>query len=124
MFTKEQLLAFGVKQEKVEFEGGFVYVRGMDGTERDRWEQTTLQAQQKSKSEIYDHMRASIVARTVCDEKGNRLFSDEDIPKVSKMSAAVLDRMYVVGARLSGVSKSDAEELAKNLEGDRSESST
>jgi hypothetical protein len=124
VFTKEQLLAFEIKREKVEFEGGFVYVRGMDGTERDRWEQVTLNETKKSKNEIYDHMRASIIVRTVCDENGNRLFADEDIPRVSKMPAAVLDKMYTVGARLSGVSKEDAEEIAKNLQGDRSESST
>lgn len=124
MFTKEQLLAIDIEKEKVELFGGCVYVRGMTGTERDRWEQTMLNDSKKSKGEVYDHMRASIVVRTVCDDKGNRLFSDDDIPRVSLMPAAVLDKMYGVGARLSGVSKDDAEELAKNLHSDRNESST
>jgi len=120
MLSKEGLLAAQLEKEKVEILGNFVWVRGMTGTERDQWEQSVLYHQKKSKTESYDQFRASLVARTVCDESGNRLFTDDEIAKVGALPCAIVDKLYSVGARLSAVSQKDEEELGKNSMPDQS----
>jgi len=54
------------------------------------------------------------VARTVCDEEGERLFTDSQIQQLGGKSAAALDRLYSVAARLSAITKSDEDELLGN----------
>jgi len=114
VLSKETLLAATLERERVEVLGDFVFVRGMTGTERDGWEQSILYHKKKSKNDSYDHFRASLVVRTVCDESGTRLFDDKEIPKVSGMPAAVLDVLYGVAARMSGITKEDAEKLGED----------
>lgn len=123
MLSIEQLLAASLDREKVELLGDFVWVRGMTGTERDSWEYAVSFHQKKSPTGAYDHFRASLVVRTLCDESGVRLCTEKDIPKISQMPAKDLDKLYSVGARLSGVTKEDAEQLGKNSETGQSEDS-
>jgi hypothetical protein len=120
MLSKEKLLAAEIERERVEILGDCVWVRGMTGTERDQWEQAVLYYQKKSKTESYDQFRASLVVRTVCDENGVRLFTDDEIAKVGAMPCAVVDKLYSVGASLSAVSQKDEEELGKNSMPDQS----
>lgn len=128
MFTKEDILGAELVPEPVDVvingKNGVVYVRGMSGAERDRWEQETLKQKLATKDDIADHIRASVVCKTACNEKGVRLFSDSDVKAVSQKPAALLDPLYAKAATLSGIRKEDAEELAKNLQSDQSESST
>jgi hypothetical protein len=60
------------------------------------------------------NIRAKLVALTVVDEDGNRIFSDEDAEALGKKSAAALDRIFAVAQRLSGLRPEDVEELAGN----------
>ena len=124
MLTKEQLLQATIEKEKVDLLGDHAYVRGMTGTERDQWEQWCLFKRKNSKTETVENFRASLVVRTVCDEGGVRLFTDTDLAAVGGMPGALLDKLYEIGARLSGVSNDDAEKLGKNSESDQSDGST
>lgn len=128
MFTKQELLGAKCAIELVEIEANgkrdVVYVRGMSGTERDVWEQTVFQERKKAGSDVYPHYRASLIVKTACDKEGNRLFSDEDIKKVSLLPASVTEPIHDKASRLSGITQADAEELAKNLPSDQSEDST
>lgn len=127
MFTKADILGAELTPEPVDVvingKKGIVYVRGMTGTERDRWEQETLKLKKASKDEVLEHIRASIACRTLCDDKGVRLFTDSDVNAVSQKPASLLDPIYDKGSKLSGIRKEDAEELAKNSQSDRNESS-
>jgi hypothetical protein len=87
--------------------GGSVHVRTMTGSERDRFEAEHIKDPSKD-------FRARIVATTVCDENGTRLFEPEDIPILGRKSCSALDRITDVAVRLNGFSKKDQEELAKN----------
>lgn len=128
MFTKEELLAAKVAREsvpvKVNGKTGTVWVRGMTGTERDSWEQTVFAKRKGAKDEVYPYYRASLIVRSVCDDKGARLFSDEDIVRVSEMPADILDDIYDVAARLSGISQEEVDRIEKNSMTDQSQSSS
>ncbi len=56
----------------------------------------------------------------ICDNKGNRLFLDEDEDKLSEKSSLVLMRIYDVAKELNG---DDIEDIAKNSEKTQSEDS-
>jgi hypothetical protein len=96
--------------------GGSVLVRGMTGAERDAFESSVveLKAGNKATSVNMQNIRAKLVALTVVDEKGERLFSQADVELLGNKSAAALQRIFEAAQRLSGLTQADVEELAKN----------
>lgn len=126
LLTGEQIL--GVDDhalERVECPewGGHVYVRTLEGQERDLFEQSFLDAAGNRK-QIVHNIRAGLLVRALCDQRGQRLFSDKDIARLGKKNAKPLDRLFDVAQRLSGLSDKDIEEIAKNLQSAPSDGST
>lgn len=94
-----------------------VRVRGLTGTERDAFEEASLQRYGKkgqTREVNLKDFRARLSAWSMVDENGKRLFSDSDIPALGKKAAAALQRIFDVASRLSGLSESDVDELIKN----------
>ena len=91
--------------------GDFVYVRKMNGMERDRWELMTSNAVEKP---MGANIRASLCAMTICDEKGKRLFTDNQMNALGAKSASALDRIFSVSKDLNKLNDDDIEELEKN----------
>ena len=89
--------------------GGDVWVRTLTGTERDSFEQSMVQ--KKNKPNL-NNVRARFAVLTICDEKGERLFTDNDAEALGKKSAAALDRVFEVAQRLNGFSDDDQRELS------------
>ncbi len=89
-------------------------MRGLTGAERDAFEQSIVETRGKNTRMNLRNIRAKLVALTVVDEDGNRIFSDEDAEALGKKSAAALDRIFAVAQRLSGLRPEDVEELAGN----------
>lgn len=117
MLTREQILgAKDIRTEEVKVPewGGSVLVRGLTGAERDRFEESVIEQRGKVTKVKLKDARARLVALSVVDEEGKRLFSDADVAVLTEKSAAALDRVYAVAARLSGISEEDMEELLKN----------
>lgn len=94
--------------------GGTVRVRTLTGAERDQFEASIVELRGKKRKINTANIRAKLVALSVVDEQGNRLFSDADVALLGKKSAAALDRVFAVAQRLSGVTEDDVEELEKN----------
>jgi len=94
--------------------GGSVKVRGMTGIERDVFESSIMQGKGKNIKMNWQNVRAKLVVHSVIDEDGNKLFTDADVARLGEKSAAALDRVFDVAQRLSGITKEDVEELAKN----------
>jgi hypothetical protein len=90
--------------------GGQVIVKAMTGTQRDAFESSIIEDGKVS----LDNIRAKLVVRSVVDDKGALLFDDNDVIDLGKKSAAVLDRIYAVAQKLSGITDADIEELEKN----------
>ncbi|HPU35056.1 MAG TPA: hypothetical protein PK184_20370 [Phycisphaerae bacterium] len=93
---------------------GEVIVRGLTAAERDAFEQSIVETRGKNTRMNLKNIRAKLVAMTVVDEQGNRIFSDEDAELLGKKSAAALDRIFSVAQRLSGLRPEDVEELVGN----------
>ena len=91
--------------------GGEIFVRTLTGTERDAFEQSMVQKKNKPNMQ---NVRARFAVLTICDDKGERVFTDADAAELGKKSAAALDRVFAVAQRLNGFSQDDAEDLAGN----------
>ena len=94
--------------------GGIVYVRGLTAAERDDFEASCLISPGKQQTLNLKNMRAKLVVLSVVDEHGERIFSDADAEMLGGKCAAVVDRLFSIAQRLSGLSDTDVEELTKN----------
>jgi len=92
------------------------YVHALMGTERDRIEQDAVAERAESEDDRVRNIRARfVVAATYEDEaRTRRVFREDDVEWLGRKSAKALDRLYEPTARLSGISKEDVKELAKN----------
>jgi len=110
--SKEAILAADDKK-MVDFEvpewGGPVKLRVMTGTERDRFESEFVGG-----NKSVEMVRAKLVAKCLCDDRGQRLFAEKEIPELGEKSAAVLDRLFSECMKLNRFSKDDVENLAGN----------
>jgi hypothetical protein len=99
--------------------GGSVMIKGMTAAERDEFESVMMQRTRGRKGAMEYELntreaRARIAALCIVDDKGERLFSLNDVKALGQKSAAALDRVYDVATRLSGIGERDVEELVKN----------
>ena len=118
LLTKQQIFAISdVQREvvKVPEWGGDVLVQGLTGRERDAYEATII-TQRKGETKVnLINARSKLVALSVIDEQGNRLFDDMDVAQLGAKSAVALERVFDVARRLSGMSDEDMEELTTDL---------
>ncbi len=112
------LQANDIEKELVEVPewGGSVFVRGMTGAERDKFESSIIEQRGKDQRVNMANVRAKLAFMTICDENGNRLFDEKDVQSLSQKSAAALQRVFIVAQRLSGIGEEDIKELAEELE--------
>lgn len=115
--SREAILAVeDIKREQVPVPewGGDVFVRGLTGTERDAFETSLWTGDGEGKKFKAENIRAKLLVRSLVDESGQRLFRDEDEAALGGRNAAVLDRLFDVAQRLSGLGKKDVENAVKN----------
>ncbi len=96
--------------------GGSVYVKGMTGAERDKFEVSIVKTRGKQASVNMQNIRAKLAAQSICDKDGKRLFTMKDVNALGEKSAAALQRVFNVAQRLSGISDDDLEELSEEME--------
>lgn len=92
--------------------GGTVRVGAMSGTDRDAWELLVFGSGDRNKA--VENVRASLLAFTIVDADGKRVFSAEDVKALGAKSSAALDRVFTAAKRLNRLSDDDVEDLAKN----------
>jgi hypothetical protein len=113
--TREAILAFDdLPRESVEVWGDSVWVRCMTAKERDEFESSVLVTKGKNTELNRKNIRAQLVIRTTVDEKGKRVFTNDDVDAVGGKSSKEIDKIFEVASRLSGLSQKDVEELAGN----------
>jgi len=94
--------------------GGSVLVQGLTGEERDEFEASCVKGRGRKAEVNLHNLRAKLVVIVCRDATGARLFTDDDAPALGRKSAAAINRIYEVGARLSGITEDDVEELLGN----------
>lgn len=119
LLGKDQILGADDRQhEDIEVPewGGTARLRGLSGTERDAYEASLLVLAPNGKVARHDlaDARSKLLAKCLVDEDGERLFTDREVKELGAKNGAVIDRLYDVAKRLSGIGKESAEEKAGN----------
>jgi len=96
--------------------GGKARVRGLTARERDAYEMSFIDKDGKVNAKLKD-VRASLVVKCLIDEKGNRLFKDNEAEILTKKSAKAVDFLASKARELSGISREEEDELVKNSQG-------
>lgn len=97
--------------------GGDVIVRALTGAERDEYEVAMGDAL-RAKTGGSINMRARLVAMTLVDESGQRLFNHEThVVRLGDKSGRALDRVFEVAQRLSGIGPAARDAAAGNSSG-------
>ncbi|MET9999826.1 hypothetical protein ABZ069_23130 [Streptomyces microflavus] len=107
--------------------GGTVRVKGMSGTERDRFEAGFIGGDMKQlpPDKALEYYRARIAAACLVDQAGKKMFrSVGEVKRLSDKNAEALQRVVDVANRLSGLTEEDVEELTGNSAAAPSGSST
>jgi hypothetical protein len=123
--TRDQILTVpDIVTEEVNIPqwGGSVRVRSMQ--QRGRFEFTHMDRKGNNYAEAVTMMRARLVALAVVDHEGKRLFSDADVDTLNQKNPAAIETIFKVAMRLSGFTREDVDELAKNSESVQSEGSS
>lgn len=114
MLNREEILSKeDLPKEEVEVPewGGSVFIRGMNGKERDEIETLFMAAQKK---DSLKGIRAYLICMVTMDENGNHLFEKKDAEALSEKSGLALDRLFNVALKLSGMSPDSLERAEKN----------
>jgi hypothetical protein len=80
-----------------------VYVRSISAAERERLMNASVIVERGSPRFNLPRFRVKLAALAMCDENGNRLFSETDAHAIGEKSAKVLERISDVAARLAGI---------------------
>ena len=104
------------KVETPEWNGGYVYVKGMTAAARGKLEATNVDQRGKQHRIKLVELRERIAVVSVCDENGKLIFTQADIMALGEKSAAPLQRIVEVSNRLSGVTEEDIEEMTEEME--------
>jgi hypothetical protein len=83
----------------------------MTGAERDAFEASCFVGKGKKRDFVMRNLRAKLVAYCCIDEDGRRLFTDEDAIALGAVRADVIDKLFGVAQRLSGMNDDDIDEL-------------
>jgi hypothetical protein len=106
---KSILAADDVRKEKVAVPewGGDVYLRVLSGTDRDHFEESY--ADQKMKA-----FRIRFLLLALCDERGERLFADDEGDILGKKSSVVINRLFEAGWKLNALSQEAVDALGED----------
>lgn len=123
--TREQINAIDdISVEMVEVNvpewGGSVFLRPMTVGELDEYSNAVVRAKDKGLS----NFRSRLVAYCLCNDKGERLFSDADVDQLARRNAVVVNRLYEAADKLNDISPQKVEAVAGNSNAGQSASSS
>jgi len=117
LLTKQELIdAPDIVTEEVYVPqwGGSVLVRTM--TELQRGKILAALYEQRANGQVLrlQELQLRFCGCSIVDESGKRMFSDQELAILGKKSAAAIQVIFEVVARLNGLSNEQVEELSKN----------
>jgi hypothetical protein len=87
--------------------GDDVFIKTITGMDRDRFEEGY--SEQKMKN-----FRSRFLVLTLCDEKGERLFTDAEVDELGKKSSLVINRLFEKAWSLNAFTNEAIEELGND----------
>jgi|SRR5215471_21093530 len=120
--TRDQLLE-AAKHARIERDklyvpelGGDIWVRGMSGIERDKFEEgLRIRRGKRAGQTDLRNFRAQLAVRVIVDESGARLLNDLDADIFGRLPAGVLDRIIARCTELSGKAQDEVDELGNDF---------
>lgn len=106
-----------VQPERVELPelDGYVFVGGLTAKERDAFESALVEGRGKRRDVNTRNIRAKLVALATVDDEGANVFTEADVVELGECRADLVDRLFSVAQRLSGLRQEDVDELGKPL---------
>lgn len=106
--------------------GGEVRLLGLSGTERNAYQASLVVLGPNGSVQRMNlaDQTAKLLAKAIVDEDFKRLYTDKEVAKLGAKNGAVLQRLFEVAQRLSGLRKEDVEAKAGNSEAAPSGAST
>lgn len=93
--------------------GGDVYIRVMRVEDRDAHELEMLAMQNAGKAGVPDNFRSRLLARCLCDERGELLFAGEEgVKRLGKKSVAVVHELWRKAMEHNALTQDELEKLA------------
>jgi hypothetical protein len=117
LIGREEILALAGKLQREEVHvpewDAHVLVTELTAAERDEFEASVVKRRGRGEFDVVMRgLRAKLVALTVIDENGNRIFNEADQEALCRVGSHAIDRIFSVAQRLSGLTKEDLDELA------------
>jgi len=117
--SKEEIFGLCDRKPTVEVvnvpDAGEFRIRVMGGADRDSFEASNYTTDDKGKLKPdLRNVRARLLARCLCNEAGDRLFTDADAPKLGKMAALLAVPIYEACRKLNRMDADDVDEAEKN----------
>lgn len=112
--TAEQILAaddMGLKKVAVPEWGGDVFIRLITAGERERFERLFIGYKDRG---IPDNYRCKYLLAALCDEKGNQLFTAENLDALAAKSGATIGRIYDAAMAHNKMTEEAVQELGKS----------
>lgn len=102
-------------------EGDPVFVRELTAAERDAFEASKVRvkfdARGKPQQTLdFANLRARLLVKVLVDAKGNRIFTDADAAVLGELPGRLLDPLFEMAQKLSGLSKEAEEKLVEEAE--------
>lgn len=110
MITREMLLKCAPRVERVEAFGGDVFVREMRGNEVSTFQKFLTSAEAHTGIDV----AAELLARTLCDEQGTRMFTDAEAHLIAQQPGGEIQRAYEVAERLNTLTEAAVVDAEKN----------
>jgi hypothetical protein len=116
--TRQEILdcKFGSKEIEIPNMGN-VYIRKWSGKDRAKFLQASISVDSGNVDvkyeKIFDNM-ALVVALSLCDESGKRMFNDDEIDIVGDLDADVIQTIYQASLEMNSLAPKSIEEAAKN----------
>ena len=80
-----------------------IYVREFDGSTRDKFDSWLRSHRGPDGETRTDGMREFVAMLSACDASGMRIFTDEDLPKLSELSSVAVTAIFEAAARINGL---------------------
>jgi len=96
-----------LKEYTVKAWDGVVYIKKMTAKDQIQFEDMS---QGKDRKNIFSRL----IVMCVCDENGNKLFTEADMDALNNKSASAVIELFTAISEINSVSQEDVEDLAKN----------
>ena len=117
LLTRAEILAakdITIEEVAVPEWGGTVYVRCMTGKDLAAYNKSMLDIKGGTATYNPSNGLAKLLARSLCDADGKRLFSEADIDELGNRNGVVMERIAKVARRLNRLDGESVDDLKKN----------